>query len=408
MHKQFFWVTIGSAIALLAILIAAFFVIPGPVQAPSSVEEVIQQEDEDCASEKTSQECASKGVGNTLMFYQIVGIYDDAVLEDLNGIRSGITNDGILIHTPSDYWVAWNPFGAREDDPESTLPQMEDPVFSQTSDGRFHLTASAGRTTTEQGNITTGSAQCPLIKEVQTLSADECDETTQPLAIGKRSTIFETNGNRHIIFQGHKQEIKIANLGPADGSALPTSICSTQTRVDTIDELKPGQFSSIELANAGTNLVFSDMAIAQRTNNEWVLFAKGIRQEQIQATKTGDLIEECERGIYRLTSNDLLTWTAPEQVLTSVSLPETYTDASGRVWLYWMDFSQACENGSKNFNRAPIMTAWENNDFTLADPVQVRFADELFESEEQLHYATNANPINLTEQQLGQYQGCLQ
>ena len=97
-----------------------------------------------------------------------------------------------------------------------------------------------------------------------------------------------------------------------------------------------------------------------------------------------------------MTSQDLLTWSGFERVVQQVSIPESYTDVSGRVWLYYQDFADACAAQDLALtNRAPISGRWEQDDLSLSDPIRLSFPLEAFSQNTALHYATNRNPIAL-------------
>lgn len=88
-----------------------------------------------------------------------------------------------------------------------------------------------------------------------------------------------------------------------------------------------------------------------------------------------------------------------EEVIKGASVPEATSTVDGVVWLYWQNFSQVCETQNKNVSsRAPISSAYEmDGSFELSEPINLSFPDEAFETNQQLHYATNANPIRLPD-----------
>jgi hypothetical protein len=77
-------------------------------------------------------------------------------------------------------------------------------------------------------------------------------------------------------------------------------------------------------------------------------------------------------------------------------VPDAGVDPDGNVRLYWQNFAQACDGQDLQLAaRAPITGAVEQANGTLGTPANVAFQGEAFESNTQLHYPTNGNPVLL-------------
>lgn len=154
-----------------------------------------------------------------------------------------------------------------------------------------------------------------------------------------------------------------------------------------------------------------DVTVATRDNGSdpdtFVAYIKAIWKDDADEAESGVVHEECVRDIYQATSPDLVEWTIDSTpVVTMTSVPEAYVDASGRVWLYYQDFTDFCDNGGSS-NRAPVLARWELDDGTLSEPVAVEF-DEPFETDATEHYATNPTPVLLPDDAaMTAYEGCL-
>jgi hypothetical protein len=129
-----------------------------------------------------------------------------------------------------------------------------------------------------------------------------------------------------------------------------------------------------------------------------VLFIKAIDEDENKACGQAGLCELCARGIYRATSPDLLTWTAPQPVVAQSSLPEAYTSPDGKVWLTWQDFAATCAAQDLTVAaRAPISAAYEEADGKLSTTAAVSFPGETFQTDTKQHFPTNGNPISLPD-----------
>jgi hypothetical protein len=219
------------------------------------------------------------------------------------------------------------------------------------------------------------------------------------LTIGKSSQIFSAEGGDYI-FHSINGGVYLAHMSDAERSATALrSMCVLEQPATQLADLDYGESMQV-IDGRAAGLLLSDTAIARRSDGTWVLFVKGIRSSNT-CSPAGSLCELCSRAIYRATSSDLVTWSALEQVVEQASVPEAVSTADGEVWLYWQDFSQACAEQDQMLAAvAPISGASEEGEnFSLSETVTVRFADEAFQSDASLHFATNANPVALMSEE---------
>ena len=82
----------------------------------------------------------------------------------------------------------------------------------------------------------------------------------------------------------------------------------------------------------------------------------------------------------------------------STSVPEAAASGDGTVWLYWQNFAPTCAAQDLNLAvRAPITGAAETSTGALGTPANISIPAEAFETNTQLHYPTNGNPIHLPD-----------
>lgn len=348
--------------------------------------------------------------------YQTVGSFVDGV--GTNKVRAGYSEDGSRIDSYEVDALSWDV------GPKVTTGMVEygDPVFSRLANGDWALTA-----WTNDGKLVYGENNCPEIDADDVITIDPSSKSTcsekSPVTGGKSSQVFSLEENDYI-FTMSGGEIYLNLLGDSKNKAIDlTSICVLKEPVDSLDELSYGESTSVistkETINDEhpTGLLLSDTGIAQRSDGTWVLFVKGIDKEEGSACTANTSCELCARNVYRTTSEDLIHWSDLDLVAEAASVPDASTMPDGRVQFYWQDFSIACESSDTNLqefqrlaSRAPISTVYETgSDYALSEPEIIQFLDEDFETDQGIHYATNANPVLLPDSEaLKAYEACME
>lgn len=323
-----------------------------------------------------------------------------------NRVRIGATRDGLEIDSFDREAATWTVFGATQ--------VFGDPTFSRLGDGRWAMTATASPEDPRGGfALLYYEDACPMgvpapsatgIKAILASNAPGC-RPSDATGMAKASQLFSAYGSTWL-FISNSGAIVLVRVSDGDhGAGDLAAICLLPDPVTRRDALAVGDAGVVlpvrvtgPIGDGATTgpLLLSDAAIARRSDGTWVLFVKGI--SEAVGCSGGGLCELCNRGIYRATSSDLVTWSALERVAFRASVPDAVTRADGTVWLYWQDFTPTCEAGDLHLAaRAPILAAYERDDFTLSAPTPIRFPDEPFETDTRLHYPTNANPVALPD-----------
>jgi hypothetical protein len=343
-----------------------------------------------CGSDKDNPEYETiMGDDGIAFLYQTVGAFRDGVGE--NAVRLGYSDDAIGVGSYDEDALLWEVGPA-----SSSAVEYGDPVVSRLSNGQWALTA-----WTRDGELIYGENSCPIfaaddVAQLTASSASGC-QARSSLTGGKSSQVFASEGNNYVFTMiGGRIYLNRLTDTTYDGTDL-SSICVLEEPVEDVDDLAYGEST---LILSSDELLLSDTAIAQREDGTWVLFVKGINKETDCEPNTP--CELCARNIYRSTSTDLTNWSEPENVVSEASVPDASTMPGGEVRLYWQDFSIACGADEDDFDlytaRAPISTAYETDDaYALSESEPIEFADEDFESDDTLHYATNANPVLLPD-----------
>jgi hypothetical protein len=331
---------------------------------------------------------ATREQASTAYFYQYVAPSDNAV-------RSGITSDGRAVASYGVDVLAWQHSKAAE------KLSYGDPVFSRLANGRWTMTArSANEDPRGAQWLLIHEADCPAVDHSKVVAIGPASgpgcQPVPSLIGGKSSQVFSAPGGDYVfLMQGGS--IFLVHL--SDGSSRTTqlaNVCLRSSKATSLAELAVGQGTLVFEKESG-GLLLSDTAIARRPDGTWTLFAKGIPKSS-GCQPGGGLCELCNRGVYRSTSPDLISWSPLQKIVDKASIPEATVGADGKVWLYWQNFAPAC--AAQNLQlaaRAPITGAYENDDGSLSAPSNVSFSDEKFESDGTLHYATNGNPIRLPD-----------
>jgi hypothetical protein len=341
---------------------------------------------------------------DTMAFlYQYVGNMVNGTGD--NGVTLGSSSDGLVVRSSEQDAALWTVS-------KSVTDVYGDPVFSHLSNGNWALTAWTGHNDTRGANyLLYYEASCPIVDDSEVLaigtsSATGCKDT-KSLTGGKTSQIFAADDGNYV-FHMIGGSIYLAHLSDATHSAMDLeSICVLDEPVEKSTELDYGA-STLILDQKNTGLLMSDTAMGRRADGTWVLFVKGIAPTK--ECSGGNLCELCGRSIYRTTSTDLIHWTDLEKVVTQASVPEATTTADGTVWLYWQNFNLTCDSEDMRMGAtAPISGAYEQaGTYELSEPVDVSFPDEAFQTDSQLHYATNANPVVLDAEAMAAYEACME
>lgn len=340
-------------------------------------------------------------------FYQNVAQMVDGV--GLNSVRVGSCTDGLTVSGSGEDVLDWEVAMDR-----TQIASYGDPVYSRLSNGSWAITSWSGQSDPRgAGYLLYQESACPLVDDDTVIaigpsSAQGCSQVDK-LTMAKSSQVFAAeNGN--YVFHMIGGEIYLAQLSDADDSAMDLeSMCVLETPVDALSDLSYGESTRILSSEDVDGLSLSDTAIAQRSDGTWVLFVKGIKLSG--DCKGGNLCELCGRSVYRSTSTDLIHWSALEKVVGEASIPEAVTTVDGTVWLYWQDFSNACEaQDLKVAALAPISGAYElPNTYELSAPQHVSFPDEEFETNSKMHYATNGNPVALPDEEaVAAFEACME
>lgn len=317
-------------------------------------------------------------------FYQDVG-------QNTNNNRIGTTADGKVVDIYN--------FDALKTTKGTSKVSYGDPTFMRLSNGRWAMTAWTGFEDPHgSGQIMYYEGACPKVVEadVKVWSAKTATgcKNAKSVTSGKTSQLFDVNGSNYV-FSAMEGELYLTRL--TDGTHAATdiqSLCVRETAPTKFDDLAWGESMLVMSKTLATGLLLSDSGIARRADGTWVVFVKGY-PTSAGCTGTG-LCELCARGIYRSTSKDLLTWTAPVRMVDKASVPDSTTYPDGSVWIYWQDFTEACTAQDEQLAvRAAISGAYELADLTLSTRVNVTFPKEPFQTDTKLHFPTNGNPVAL-------------
>jgi hypothetical protein len=313
----------------------------------------------------------------------------------INSVRAGYTTDGRVVQAYGANLMSWQALRAQ-------AMIYGDAVMSRLANGRWVMTAGTGVDDPRgAAGLMYHEAQCPQVVDaaVKVLNPSReatCDATVPTATAAKVSQVFEVDGGRYL-FTAAKGRVYIVKLSDATHAATDLqSICFLGTPVARIADLAWGQAAAVIDSSLAGSLFLSDAAVARRRDGTWALFLKGIALPP--GCQSGQLCELCARSIYRTTSQTLLTWSALEKVVDQASVPDAGVDPEGNVRLYWQNFAPAC--AAQNLQlaaRAPITTAAEQSNFSLSTPVNTTYPAEAFETNTQLHYPTNGNPVLLPD-----------
>jgi len=323
-------------------------------------------------------------------FYQNVGF-------GLNDVRWGTWSEEVV---DSSGFTAMS-FDTMGED----IDPLGDPLFSRWADGRWSMAAASGMDHPSGiGQLLLHLGECPVVDDndaLHLLTRSDAEGCAGPgwVLIGKGSQVFSHQGSDWL-FMNTGPDVMLVRAGDGTQDLLDhDSLCYLTEAPDSLDDIAVGEGAPI-LHAPDTDLLLSDVAIARRLDGTWTLFIKGIPQDS--GCMPLSKCELCSRGIYRSTSTDLLHWTQPELVASEASVPDAANGVNGEVWLFWQDFSEACDAGTdQEFHmlaaRAPLTGAFEGEGGVFSAPMTLTFPEEAFENDPQLHYPTNPNPILLPD-----------
>jgi hypothetical protein len=104
-----------------------------------------------------------------------------------------------------------------------------------------------------------------------------------------------------------------------------------------------------------------DPAPVRRANGTYVLYVKASAPPDADPSPYDHMI-------YRATSADGLTFSFENKMLVNhASVPGAYADSTGRVWVYYLDFTNSPAQ------RESVSVVFENDDFTLSTPRAIQF-----------------------------------
>ncbi len=358
------------------------------------------QDCEDAIEAKETIESSNELSADAQMafFYQTVGAFIDGIGK--NAVLIGSTDDGSTIESYEQTAVAW------EQRVEKTRG-YGDPVFSHPSDSWTLTSWSTNEDPRGAGAMLYFESSCPFVDDEKVIALNPSTEAgcqeSKHMQIGKTSQVFSAEGGTYV-FHSIMAKVYLSHLSDEEHKAMDLeSLCILEDQVTELSELDYGETT---LVVSDDDFLLSDTAMGQRADGTWVLFIKGIEKES--TCEKSSLCELCARSIYRTTSSDLIEWSPLEKVVTQASIPEA-TSLDGTVWLYWQDFSDACDAEDVELAvRAPISFSHELPDsYAFAEKDSVIFSDEAFETGNS-HYATNGNPIALDDEAKNSLKGCFE
>jgi hypothetical protein len=330
----------------------------------------------------------SAATGGSMAFF-----YQD-VAPGGNSVKAGSTADGRVIDTTGISFLNWQPVGR-------ITTSFGDPVFSRLANGRWAMTAGTGVEDPRGGDaLMYYESTCPRVDEaaikVLLPSTSAACAPARGMLIGKTSETFSLDGAQYV-FSTSESGVRLIKLADATKAATDlTSICLRPAAPRAVSEMSPGEATVVIAPASASGLRLSDTAMARRRDGTWVLFVKGY--PSTATCVSGSVCELCARSIYRTTSRDLLTWSTLEKMVDQASVPEASTFPDGSVALYWQSFQETCIAQDVSVAaRAPIRMAFETATGALGTPVAITFPREAFETNKNLHYPTNANPILLPD-----------
>ena len=333
---------------------------------------------------------SSTDAGASMAFF----FQDVAPLPGGNSVRAGTTLDGRTIDSSGVNLLTWQPLirGSRG---------YGDPVFSRLPNGRWVMMAGTPPDDPRGSSmIVIHEGACPRVEEsavtVLPFSRASGCATSGTVLSGKFSEVLTVDGSSYV-FANTGGQVRLLRLSDAGRTpAQLGSICLRTTAVPSLADLQVGDAAVLFDPATTPGLLLSDTAVARRADGTFVLFIKGIAPTS--GCSGGNLCELCARSIYRTTSRDLITWTPLVKVVDQASVPEAATFPDGLVRLYWQSFQETCAARSLQIAaRAPIRGAVEGADGTLGVPFAITIPKEAFETNVNLHYPTNANPILLPD-----------
>ncbi len=127
----------------------------------------------------------------------------------------------------------------------------------------------------------------------------------------------------------------------------------------------------------------ADPTIARRKDGSYVMYFKSILPlAELSGPYAGSPYHHV---VYRAFSPDGLTWTHENiQLIQHASVPAAYTDANGRVWIYYLNFESPWPD-----EKETIWVTYEEEDGSLSVPEQVVFVGGIPENT----WTNNPSPV---------------
>lgn len=241
-----------------------------------------------------------------------------------NTLRSAVSTDGYNFTFDDQEWL--------------TSDDMADPAVAVDSDGTWVVASGTG-TSSLRAAATEG---CPIFSDFP-----------EVLKGGGIPDLLPVSGGFRMYYSG-------------DGGIL--SAFSSDGETFTKD-------SGLRLATPSWLSLVADPTVAQRSDGTYVMYFKGTE---------GIAKSPYEHLLYRATSEDGLQWTAEEEMLIPhVSVPGAYTDESGTVWVYYLNFEEWPNE------RESVWATYELPDGSLAEPGLVTFTPTM----ETYLWANDPDPV---------------
>ena len=292
-----------------------------------------------CSSDTTSSEQST-----VLLFLTITdtspGKLDPSLGNPSNTVRSAISTDGYTFTLLPEPWI--------------THSDMADPAVALGNDN-FWMVASG----TFQDSVRyTYATPCP------SFDSSSFSEITKQGGVPDIFVLPEREGYR--IYYSANGGIR--SMFSSDGINF-TEEAGLRLNIGDVHQLS----------------VIADPAVTLRTDGTYVLYFKGIPKE------AGIVDSPYYHNVYRATSPDGLTFTAEETdtpLLLHASVPGAYTDANGKVWVYYLNFAEGWPEEHET-----VWATYEQEDTSLVEPQEVTFTPSLAAYE----FVNDPDPLLLPE-----------
>lgn len=291
-----------------------------------------------CSSEITKDDIYGTNIGTCRLFFTL-----DAIFKDANRVlRSAISTDGVNFTFEDEVWL------------EST--KIGDPAVRIGTDNVWRIVTGTFHTESIMGIRYASHADTSYFEEPTLVISDENFHYGSP-------DMIDMDGGWRIYFMGGG----IKSAFTTDGENF------------TLDE---GVRLTVPEGMAG----IGDPSVARRSDGTYVMYFKAM-----PAPEDGGSDNPYKHIIYRAFSNDGLNWTHENiQQIQHAGVPAVYTDASGRVWVYFLYFPDDWPKTTET-----IWVAYEKDDGTLSTPEAVNFTGGIPDN----YWTNNPSPVLLNSGQ---------